>query len=144
MISKNPIENFNKKFDVVSVFIDVAGKTLFLLRQDHKPQGNKWAMVAGKVDSSENFINALVREVREEIGLETSPEQYKHFDSYYIRYPVYDYTYHVYHLPLEVLPELNINTDEHKDHVWIEPNNALKLDLIQYEDFCIKSFYGIT
>ena len=39
MISTAEIENFNKKFDVVSVFVEHDGKILLLHRQDHKPQG---------------------------------------------------------------------------------------------------------
>ena len=56
MISRNKIENFNKKFDVVSVFIEHNGKILLLHRQDHKPQGNTWAMLAGKVDKSDDSL----------------------------------------------------------------------------------------
>jgi hypothetical protein len=42
MISKTEIKNFNKRFDVVSAFIEHEGQILMLHRQDHKPQGNTW------------------------------------------------------------------------------------------------------
>jgi 8-oxo-dGTP diphosphatase len=144
MISRNKIENFNKKFDVVSVFIEHEGEILLLHRQDNKPQGNTWAMVAGKVNNGEQLIDALVREVQEEIGLKVSPQDYKYFEGYYVRYPGYDYVYHVYHLPLKKKPVLDINLKEHKDHQWIKPEDALKLNLIQDEDSCIKWFYNIS
>ncbi len=143
MISRTEPENFKKKFDVVSVFIEHNGEVLLLHRQDHKPQGNTWAMVAGKVDEGEELLGAMVREVEEEIGLKTNPADYKYFEGYYVRYPGYDYLYHIYSLSVSEKPELNINQTEHKNHVWITPKEALKLDLIQDEDTCIKWFYKI-
>lgn len=143
MISRTKLDNFKKKFDVVSVFIEHDGEILLLHRQDYKPQGNTWAMVAGKVDEGEDLLKALVREVEEEIGLKTNLSEYKYFEGYYVRYPGYDYIYHIYHLPVAEKPQLDLNLKEHKNHVWIKPKEALKLNLIQDEDACIKWFYKI-
>lgn len=143
MISKTEPENFKKKFDVVSVFIECAGEILLLHRQDHKPQGNTWAMLAGKVDENEDLLSALIREVEEEIGLKTNPKDYNYFEGYYVRYPGYDYIYHVYHLLFDNKPKIDLNTKEHKNYIWVKPKDALKMDLIQDEDTCIKWFYKI-
>jgi len=143
MLSKTEIEGFNKKLDVVSVFIDHEGETLLLHRQDHKPQGNTWAMVAGKVDEGETLLSAIVREIEEEIGLKVDPKELKYFEGYYVRYPGYDYLYHVFHLPQRQKPALNLNLDEHKDYRWIKPDESLALPLIQDEDTCIKWFYNL-
>lgn len=143
MISRTEIENFNKRCDVVSVFIDHDGDTLLLHRQDHKPQGNTWAMVAGKVDDGESLSEALAREVREEVGLHFKPEDFRYISAYYVRYPNYDYVYHIFHLELPDRPKVQLNTNEHKDFKWITPRAALGLPLIEDEDSCIKWFYGI-
>lgn len=143
MISLSEPENFRKKFDVVSVFIDHGEETLLLHRQDHKPQGNTWAMVAGKADEGESLEKALAREVEEEIGLKIDPKEFTYFEGYYVRYPEYDFVYHIYALSLEHKPKLTVNTAEHKAHVWIRPTAALQLDLIPHEDFCIKRFYSL-
>jgi 8-oxo-dGTP pyrophosphatase MutT (NUDIX family) len=100
-------------------------------------------MVAGKVDQGENLTQALIREVEEEIGLVVRPDDLKYFAGYYVRYPNYDYLYHIYHLSLSEKPVLNVNKDEHKDYRWITPKEALKLDLILDEDSCIKWSYNI-
>ncbi|MDD5318307.1 MAG: NUDIX domain-containing protein [Candidatus Pacebacteria bacterium] len=144
MISKTEFENFKKKFDVVSVFIENNEEILLLHRQDHKPQGNIWALVAGKVDNDEELADALVREIQEEIGLKFTPEECQYFEKYYVRYPEYDFIYHTFHLPLKERPTLNLNLEEHKDHRWLKPEEALKLDLIPDEDVCIKGFYNIV
>ena len=143
MISRTKIPDFKKKFDVISVFIEHAGEILLLHRQDHKPQGNTWAMLAGKVKENENLLDALIREAGEEIGIKIPKQDCTYFEGYYVRYPEYDYKYHIFHLSVREKPTLILNTEEHKDYCWIKPEDALKLNLIQDEDTCIKWFYGI-
>ncbi|MFH1472822.1 MAG: NUDIX domain-containing protein [bacterium] len=63
MISRTELGGFNKKFDVVSLFIEHEGEILLLHRHDNKPQGNTWSMPAGKVGKDEELLKALVREV---------------------------------------------------------------------------------
>ena len=143
MISKEKPQDFKKKFDVVSCFIEHDSKILLLHRLDSKPQGNTWGVPAGKVDAGENLSAAIQREIREEIGLLVSASDLKFFDSFYVRYPDFDFTYHIFYLPLGAKPELLINPKEHKDYAWKTPFEALKLDLIPDEDACIKAFYKI-
>jgi ADP-ribose pyrophosphatase YjhB (NUDIX family) len=143
MISRTELPNFQKKFDVVSVFINHGTETLLLLRQDFKPQGNTWAMVAGKVKVNEDLTDALIREIKEEIGLEVLKSDLEYFEKYFVRYPEYDYLYHIYYLEVKEKPILNISIHEHKDHSWIKPHKALSLNLIPHEDDCIKWFFGI-
>lgn len=143
MISKTPIENFNKKFDVVSVFIGHDNDILLLHRQDHKSQGNTWGAPAGKVDEGEDLAEALVREVEEETGIKIEKEKMKYFEGYFVRYPGYDFTYHVYHVNLTDRPHVVLGENEHKGHVWIKSKEALNLNLIQDEDSCIKWFYNL-
>ena len=143
MISRTKLDNFKKKFDVVSVFIEHDGEILLLHRQDHKPQGNTWSMPAGKVDEGEDLLKALVREVKEEIGFKTDSKDYKYIEGYYVRHSGYDFIYHTYHLIIDEKPDLNLNLSEHKDHKWLTPKEALKLSLIEDEDMCIKRFYNL-
>lgn len=144
MISSSKIKNFNKKFDVVGIFVEYEGTVLFLHRQDHKPQGNTWGVVAGKVDDGEDFLDALVRETKEEIGLDLKSEDIKYVKEYYVRYPEYDFKYHVHHVLLKEKPVLKLELNEHKDSRWLSPHDALHLDLIQDQDVCIKDFYNIS
>lgn len=143
MISQTEIPDFNKKFDVVSVFIEHEGEILLLHRQDHKPQGDTWAVLAGKVDHGEELAGALIREIEEEIGLKIEEDKLKYFKGYFVKYPEYDFMFHVFHLVLEERPSLYINKDEHKDHQWMKPQDALQLNLIQDEDLSIKWFYNL-
>jgi 8-oxo-dGTP pyrophosphatase MutT (NUDIX family) len=144
MISKAKLHNFKKKFDVVSVFIEHEGEILLLHRHDSKPQGNTWSVPAGKVQEGEDLLKALSREVEEELGLRPEITNLRYFEKYYVRYPGYDYIYHVYHLQLKEKPSVNLNFQEHKNYIWIKPSEALKLDLIQDEDSSIKWFFNLS
>ncbi len=143
MIQKHPPENFKEKFEVVSCFIEHDSKILLLHRQDHKPQGNTWGVPAGKIDKGEGALEAIMREIGEETGILAEPHQFKFFEKYYVRYPEYDFIYHIFHLPVEEKPSVNINPNEHKNVLWLTPQESLELDLIPDEDFCIQSFYGV-
>jgi 8-oxo-dGTP pyrophosphatase MutT (NUDIX family) len=143
MISKEKPIDFKPKFHVVSCFVEHDGKILLLHRQDHKPQGGTWAVPAGKVENNESISGCIVREVREEIGIIVPEEKLTFFESLYVKYSDYDFIYHIFHLLLETPVQIDLNTSEHKNFQWLTPRAALKLDLIQDEDFCIKSFYNI-
>jgi 8-oxo-dGTP diphosphatase len=143
MISKREISGFKSRFVVVSCFIENDGDILLLHRQDNKPQGNTWGVPAGKVHNGEEPRAALVREIQEEVGLTIKQLQVSFFGKYYVRYTEYDFVYEIYHLILPKLPFIRMNILEHKAYMWLRPEVALRLKLIQDEDFCIKEFYGI-
>ena len=143
MISFEKPENFNPKFEVVSCFVEYDGKILLLHRQDYKPQGGTWGAPAGKIDPGENAEQSVIREIFEEIGLVVKPEEFIYIDKVFVRYPTYDFIYHMFSLKLNIEPVIQIRDNEHKDFQWIGPKEALKIDLIQDMDFCIKHFYNI-
>ena len=141
MIYKEKPQNFDSKFDVVSCFVEYNGEILLLHRQNHKPEGNTWGVPAGKVDDEENILGTMVREIQEETELVLLPSQLSYFGKVYVRYPNYDFVYHIYHIKLDQRQKVIINHKEHKDFKWISPENALNIPLIQDLDTCIKLFY---
>ena len=143
MIYREKPQNFNPKFEVVSCFVDHSGETLFLHRQDYKPEGNTWGVPAGKVDDGEEILETMVREIREETGLVLPPSQISYFGKVFVKYPEYDFVYHIFHTIIKQRPKVNINLKEHKDFLWTPPRKALNLPLIRDLDACIKLFYNI-
>ena len=141
MIYENMPEGFNSRVEVVSCYVEHDNKILMLHRQDHKPQGNTWAGPAGKMDDGEDIHGAIRRETEEETGvLLKNP---KHFKKLFVRFPDYDFIYHIFHEVLDELPEVSINPGEHKDFQWVEPAKTLGLPLMMDEDACIKMFFRI-
>ena len=87
---------------------------------------------------------SLEREVHEETGVNLKGEQVNFVTTCYVRYEAYDFLYHIYRTILNTPPAIVIREKEHTDHQWLAPNDALKLNLIQDEDFCIKLLYHLT
>ena len=52
---------------------DAAGRWLMHRRPDHKHHGGLWEFPGGKVESHETPVNALVREISEELGIIIRP-----------------------------------------------------------------------
>lgn len=66
-----------------------------------------------------------------------------YFDKVYVRYPEYDFGYHIFCSMLDYHPEVLLNEEEHKAFCWKTLQDALTMNLILDEDSCIKLFYGI-
>ncbi|MCQ2406494.1 MAG: (deoxy)nucleoside triphosphate pyrophosphohydrolase [Oscillospiraceae bacterium] len=59
--------------DVVAALIRKDDKFLIARRPAHKTRGNLWEFVGGKVERGETNHEALIRECREELGVEVMP-----------------------------------------------------------------------
>ncbi len=132
-------EHFNPRFEVVSCFVEYRDEILLLLRQDHKPEGNTYGVPAGKVDPGETICKAMEREWGEETKLDLSDAEY--FDKLYVRYPDYDFIYHMFSKRFATRPDIIINPKEHKSFTRKTPKEALKSELIRDLDACIRLFY---
>ena len=137
MLCKEKPENFNPKFEVVSCFVEYENKILLLHRQDHKPQGNTYGVPAGKIDPGETAVQAMHREGKTQINL----TGITYIGKVFVRYPEYDFTYHMFHKKFTTQPHVTINPSEHKDYIRKTPKQSLGLNLIQDLDECIKLFY---
>lgn len=134
---------FTPKFDVVSCFVEYNGKILLLHRAPHKPQGSTWCVPAGKVDDGEDLHAAMLRELQEETGIIPPNRILDYFKETFVRYSEYDYPYHMYYLKLDQEPHVTVDIKDHTDFIWVTPEEALTMNLIEDEDVCIKLFYTI-
>jgi ADP-ribose pyrophosphatase YjhB (NUDIX family) len=57
---------------VGAIITDTRGRIL-LIRRGHAPEAGRWSLPGGRIEPGETDEQALVREVREETGLEVSP-----------------------------------------------------------------------
>jgi len=143
MIYHQEPENFKSAFEVSSCFLEHDGDILLLHRQDHKPQGNTWGLPAGKVDQRETALETIIREIREETGYESSKDMPTLSKTLFVRYPEYDFVYHIFHVALPERPDVVIEPTEHKDFQWKTPQEALQMELIPDLDACIELHYNI-
>lgn len=143
MIYSEKPKDFKSKFDVVGCFLEYDGKILLVHRADHKPQGDTWGVPAGKVDPGETLLQTMARELLEETGFTIEPSRLLYFGKVYVRFPDYDFVYHMFHCRLTEKPRIILRPDEHKDFEWVTPQESLKKNLIQDGDSVIKLFYKI-
>ncbi|MFA6105135.1 MAG: NUDIX hydrolase [Patescibacteria group bacterium] len=136
-------EKFNQEFEVASCFIEHDGEILVLCRANHKPQGGTWGVPAGKIEENELPDETVLRELKEETGILLGKNDLRYFKTLFVRYPTYDFKYHMYSVRLSVKQAVKIDEKSHVEHRWVTPAEALKLNLIQDEDSCIKMFYNL-
>jgi len=141
MIYKNVPKNFSPKFSVVSCYVEHNGKILLLHRHDHKSEGGKWGVPAGKIDQGENELAAMIREIKEETGQKISAEELEYLSKVYVKYPEYHFIYHMFRAKLDKKTDVTLSASEHKDYKWVAPQGALSLELVRDLDRCLKMFY---
>jgi len=144
MIYTEKPKDFIPNIEVVACMVECDGEFVLLHRQDNKIHGNKWGQPAGKVDiSDQSNSDAMIRELREETGIETKKEDLIFHKTFYVSHPDRDFLYHYFILHLKEKPEIVLSNKEHKGFSWVNLNDSLKMPLILDEDYCIKDYYGI-
>lgn len=143
MMSKEKPADFNKRFDIVSCFVEHNGKFVLLRRHTHKANGDKWGLPAGKMDAGENTKQAVLRETEEETGLVLSENSVTHLDSVYVRDGSFDIEWHIFTTKLDSQPTITISPYEHSEYCWATPQEALQMDLIHDLSELIKVLYNV-
>jgi len=142
MIYNTTPEEFDPKFEVVSCYVEHDGEILLLHRCNHKSEGGKWGVPAGKIDMGENELQAMIRELKEETGYKIESSKVEYLTKVYVKYPDYHFIYHMFRTQVDNKLEVALSTNEHKDYKWISPSKALGLNLVRDLDSCIKLYYS--
>ena len=142
MISKSiPIE-FNPKYNIVSCFVEFKDKILLLKRSKKESQPFLWGLPAGKLEKNETPINGILRELLEETSINVEKEMIIEIEKLYGKTNEFDYVFHVSKLILNTKPKVILDSNEHTNYIWINPNDAIKkLKLIKDLDEVILYHY---
>lgn len=107
-----------------AALVDKRGHVLLAQRPDGKPMAGLWEFPGGKVEAGELPEYALMRELEEELGIETRPTCF---------FPIgfASHSYESFHLlmPLFVcrMWRGDITAKEHKTYEWVNP-----IDMMDY------------
>ncbi len=140
MMYRQVPDAFNPRFEIASCYVVHGKRFLLLHRQPDKSQGNKWGVPAGKLEKGEASLQGMMRELAEETGLRADPSMLHFIDTVYVRYPAYDFTYHMFSMTTDTEPDIRINPKEHQGFAWTSRQDALRLPLIDDLDTCIEQF----
>lgn len=129
-VHTTPPEGFHAMIETSGCFLSCAGKLLYLRRHPEKPYGNFWGIPAGKLEAGESPLNAVLREIKEEIGIDLDTGTLKSHGTLYCRLDGLDFTFHVFSSDYLEPPHLQIALEEHLEALWVTRDDALKLPLI--------------
>lgn len=116
--------NMMKTLDVVAAIIERDGKILLAQRPQHADQSGMWEFAGGKVEPGESQPQALVRELREELGIEAIVGNY--IASHQREVSGRLIHLHAWHVPAY---QGELYAHEHQDLVWCSPEEALRYPL---------------
>lgn len=143
-VSLEPPEGFHAQVEVAGCYCSSGDKILFLLRQPHKPQGETWGVPAGKLEAGEDPEGAVIREVKEEVGLDIGGEGLNHLGALYCRLPHMDYIFHMFHRDFSTLPDIDLAISEHVEFRWVTKDEAQKLPLIVHGHDALHHFVRLS
>lgn len=116
--------NMMKTLDVVAAIIERDGKILLAQRPLHADQSGMWEFAGGKVEPGESQPEALIRELREELGIEAVVGRY--IASHQREVSDRLIHLHAWHVPSF---QGELRAFEHQDIVWCSPEEALRYPL---------------
>lgn len=104
-------------------------------------QGGKWTLPGGHVEPGEKIIEAAIREVKEETGLDAAAVETICFGEL-INPPDFHRPIHAVYFDclLEADGKVILQADELSDFVWVDPEEALKMDLAKGYENDIRSY----
>lgn len=127
--SKAP-EGFLSKLEVAGCYCKSDNRVLLVKRHPEKSQGNTWGVPGGKLEKGETPREAVIREIKEEVGLDIDDESLMAIGTFYCRLPSVDYTYHIFYKSFKTLPKVQLELTEHVDAKWVTHEESSRLHLI--------------
>ncbi|MBN2881506.1 NUDIX hydrolase [Candidatus Woesearchaeota archaeon] len=138
MIYEEIPANFNYSIEVSGVYVLYENKVLLLKRaMDKKVEPGKWGVPAGKLDDGETPILGALRELSEETGIVVGKNSVKFIRSVFVKYPGFDFIFHIFKLEVSSMPEIKLNS-ENIDFKWVDFEFVHEYELIMDEGECIK------
>ncbi|MDR0306296.1 MAG: (deoxy)nucleoside triphosphate pyrophosphohydrolase [Chitinispirillales bacterium] len=110
---------------VVCAVIECGSKILAARRGPSQSHAGLWEFPGGKLNGGESALQALIREIREELGVEIVPQTA-------LTPVIYEYP----SITIELIPFISqiISGEpfphEHSEIIWIEPRDALNLEWV--------------
>ncbi|WP_132322457.1 (deoxy)nucleoside triphosphate pyrophosphohydrolase [Pseudobacteriovorax antillogorgiicola] len=111
--------------DVVCALMAQKNTYFVAKRADHKASGGRWEFPGGKVEEGESPAEAIIRELAEELDVQSAVEQ--------VLEPILveKKNFALRLIPVKVSIQGTILLKEHSDGRWLSPSDLLGLDLCE-------------
>ncbi len=133
-------DTFSDAQSAAGCFCEFQDKILLLKRHPHKFQGNTWCIPGGKAEFGEEPKMTVVREIKEEIGLNLADSQLEKMGILYFRFSIADFVFQMFCYHLLKDPTLHLNLSEHIEFKWVTISEALQLPLMLGEMDILKCY----
>lgn len=97
------------------IYAKSTNRYLFLLRDKSKYAGS-WGIVGGKIEAGETVITGLVREIKEEIGVDYQKRKFIPLETFTADNRKFAYYTFLVSVEEEFVPKLN---SEHRGYCWV-------------------------
>jgi 8-oxo-dGTP pyrophosphatase MutT (NUDIX family) len=134
MIYAKPPSDFVPTSHAVGVLLK-CGEEILLLKRDDRDKF--WGQPAGRQEDGESALDAVIRETKEETGIELQKDKIRVLKTFYVRNPRKDFTFTVFGYELAKKPEI-VLCHEHSEYRWIKPEDMAQLDIIPDGIECIR------
>jgi mutator protein MutT len=121
--------NFQAIMEVACCICLWGDKMLLLKRRKDKPEGGVWCFPGGKLELGETPVQAVVRELFEEVGLDVH-EQLQKVQSVYVQKETKCFVLHLFVKEFSSCPTIALEVAAHEDAIWMTAEESSKLPLI--------------
>lgn len=105
-------------------------RLLLVKRNQSKSQGGTWGVPAGKLEANETALDAVIREIEEEIGVDIS-QGASYISTLYVRLPHLSYAFHMFYKQCDEFPEIALKLEENIQARWVTFDQAYSLPLVK-------------
>ena len=109
---------------VVGCFIENDGKFIILHRIPGDMQGDKWGLPAGGVKEDETEETAMIREIKEETGLNVDKEDLEFLGKWEWIFPIIEVEFFAFKLKLDNKVDVKLRPEEHIEYKWVSPRGC--------------------
>lgn len=126
---ETPPADFQACVAVAACYVEIDGRILLMKRSKSSLEGQTWGVPAGKIEPGESPLQAAVRELMEESGIQVSFSQVTEVGTLYVQKPRGSYIYHMFQVHLNQPPTVILSL-EHTQYVWANAQEINTLHLI--------------
>jgi len=135
------MDSEKKILRVVGCIIKHDSRMLMLFRSETETDPSLWGIPAGKVEEGETDLEAIIREVFEETGIQLEENQVEHLEELPIEYPNMTVVFPIFKVHLDEEAAVTLEPREHIDFGWISPDEVLKMpNLMKDVDLIVEKY----